>query len=352
MGAIQNLRVAILGAGYIGCYLGGHLQAAGCAVEYIGRSKLKWDIDMKGLTLSHFKRKQIHIPQKFISYSLSPVSLAEADVILVCVKSQDTWTVASTIAEHAKADALVVSCQNGIDNQGRIESHADRQTLGAVVPFNVTLARRGELHSGTEGDLILEACADKRFTTLVKAFRKSGMGVKTTREIADYQWGKLLINLNNALSALSGDTLRAGLSQKSYRKVLSDMIEEGFAICTNAGLNPKTFGKASIGRTISILRLPNMLFGPVMNKVLKIDETARSSMLDDLEAGKNSEVDFLQGEIVRLADETGQFAPINSVILAEVHAAFRQHVSPKYSGDDLLGLLEGIYQPSNPDQFA
>jgi len=342
MGGIPDLKVAVLGAGSIGCYLGGYLQSSGCQVEFIGRNKFKWDADMKGMMLTHFKRPPIKFAPEEISYNLSPESLAGADVVLVCVKSQDTNSAGELIAKYAPEDCLVVSCQNGIDNQGRLANISGRHALGCIVPFNVTSVRRGHLHCGTEGALIIENDGDKRLSVLVKAFRKSGMGVKLTSEVADYQWGKLLVNLNNALSALSGDTLRAGLAQKEYRLVLAAMIEEAMGICKGAGLNPKNFGKATISKTIKILRLPNLLFGPVMNSVLKIDKTARSSMLDDLEAGKPSEVDYLQGEIVRLANQTGQFAPINSIVLAQVNAAFREHKSPMYSGEDLMGLLEGL----------
>lgn len=342
MGAIQKLNVAVLGAGSIGCYLGGYLKAAGCDVTLIGRERIKWDFDMKGLELSHYRRKSIIFDRGEISYETTYEALPKADIILVCVKSQDSVDAAKIISGHAMPDCLVVSFQNGIGNQDVIQANSARRTLGAVVPFNVTQSGRGTFHCGTEGDLIIEDENDKRLGTLLKAFQKSGMGVNSVSEITAYQWGKLLVNLNNALSALSGSTLRAGLSQKSYRKVLAAMIEEGLGICKGAGLNPKNFGKTSIPKTIKVLKLPNMLFTPVMNSILKIDETARSSMLDDLEAGKHSEVGYLQGEIVRLAQSTGQYAPINTIILEEVKKAFRLHQSPHYSGDDMLQLLEGL----------
>ncbi len=341
MGAIQKLNVVVLGAGSIGCYLGGYLQKAGCGVTLIGRETLKWDFEMKGLELTHYKRAPIVFPRGAVSYVTDYGPLRHADIVLVCVKSQDSAEAAQIIANFAKPECLVISFQNGVNNQVIIQNQSGLETLGAVVPFNVTKSGRGKFHCGTEGDLIIENNKDKRLDTLVKAFRKSGMGVKTVSDIQSFQWGKLLVNLNNALSALSGDTLRAGLSQKSYRKVLAAMLEEGLAICEGAGLTPKNFGKTSTKKTISVLRLPNALFTPVMNSILKIDENARSSMLDDLEAGKNSEVEYLQGAIVGLAEQTGQYAPINTIILNEVRKAFRLHQSPQYSGDDMLALIDG-----------
>ncbi len=342
MGAMKNLRVVVFGAGSIGCYLGGYLQSAGAHVTFIGRERVKWDLDMKGMRLTHYKRRPIHIERNGVDYRLGYDVLADADVILVCVKSQDSAKAGSTIAQYARPDALIVSFQNGVSNAETLQQHSGRQTLAGIVPFNVTLSGRGEFHCGTEGDLIIQQDSDPRLATLAKGFRKSGIGAKLTPDIADYQWGKLLINLNNALSALSGGTLRAGLSQKSYRQVLAAMMEEGLTICKGAGINPKSFGKASVEKTLKILRMPNIVFKPVMNSILKIDENARSSMLDDLEAGRGSEVDFLQGEIVKLANATGQFAPINMMIMEQVHKAFAVHQSPNMTGDEMLNLFDSV----------
>jgi len=342
MAAIKNTKIAVLGAGSIGCYLGGYLQAAGAQVTFIGRERVKWDLDMKGMCLTHYKRRAIHIPRDALNYEMNNESLGKADIVLVCVKSQDTENVANILAQHSWPETLIVSFQNGISNAEVIRRISDRKTLAAVVPFNVTLARRGEFHCGTEGDLIIQSHDDPRLKTLSKAFRKSGMGVKLPENIDPYQWGKLLVNLNNALSALSGGTLRQGLGQKSYRRVLAAMMEEGLRVCKAAGIQPKSFGKASVAKTITILRMPNALFGPIMNGILKIDENARSSMLDDLEAGKSSEIDFLQGEIVRLAQITGQSAPINTLIMDLVNQAFANHASPKMTGNEMAEMLRGL----------
>ncbi len=344
MGALQKLNVVILGAGSIGCYLGGYLQSAGVPVTFIGRERVKWDLDMKGMTLTHYKRRPVHIARDQISYQLDYQPLVTADVILVCVKSQDTANVADTIAQIAPAQALIVSFQNGVSNADALRQVTARQgtarpTLAAIVPFNVTPSGRGEYHCGTEGDLIIEASDDVRLKTLVKAFKKSGIGVNTTKEIVNYQWGKLIINLNNALNALSGGTLRQGLSQKSYRRVCAAMMEEALNICRGAGIVPKSFSKTTVEKSIKVMRLPNVLFGPVMNNIIKIDENARSSMLDDLEAGKASEVEYLQGEIVRLSQQTAQFAPINLTILEQTKKAFAEAHSPRMSGDDLAALV-------------
>ena len=127
MGAIQNLKVAVLGAGSIGCYLGGYLQQAGCQVVLIGRERIKWDLDLRGLILTHYKRKPIKIPREDLSYHTDYAPLAEADVVLVCVKSQDTLAAAEILAQHTSFNSLFVSFQNGVGNELKIEQKTGRR---------------------------------------------------------------------------------------------------------------------------------------------------------------------------------------------------------------------------------
>jgi 2-dehydropantoate 2-reductase len=153
------------------------------------------------------------------------------------------------------------------------------------------------------------------------------------------QWGKLLVNLNNALNTLYGGTLRSGLMQRDYRRVLSAQMSEAIGIIHGAGEMTASFGKASPEQTLKILKLPNWLFSIVMNFILKIDESARSSMLDDLEMGRESEIDYLQGTITQLAKDTGQAAPINEAVYKATLQAFERGESPRMSGADMLAFL-------------
>ena len=141
-----------------------------------------------------------------------------------------------------------------------------------------------------------------------------------------------MVNLNNALNALTGGTLKAGLLQRDYRRALAEIISEALNILRSTGIEPADFGNASADKMIKILRLPNFIYKIIMNRIVKIDENARSSMLDDLEMGRVSEVEYLQGEIVSLAQNTGQAAPHNQKILDLINQAFLKGESPKFTG--------------------
>jgi len=211
--------------------------------------------------------------------------------------------------------------------------------LGAVVPFNVTGKGPGRFHCGTEGDLTVQTINNPRLEQLQNLFVKAGQRLVISNDILGVQWGKLLVNLNNAFNTLTGGTLREGLLQRDYRKALALVVEEGLSVAKGAGIEPAAFGNADAAKMIKVLRLPNVIYKIIMNKIVKIDAAARSSMLDDLEMGRVSEIDYLQGEIVRLAETTSQTAPYNSAIYRAIQNAFKVGASPKMNGKDLLNYL-------------
>jgi len=334
------MNIAIFGAGSIGCYLGGQLVHDGADVSFIGRQRFKSEIKNNGLTLTHFERDEINLLPDQITFSLDPKDISAADIILLTTKSQDTSKAAQAIKTHAHKNAIIISFQNGVRNPELLREVLVQKVLGAVVPFNVTGKGPGRFHCGTEGDLTVQAINDPRLQSLQSLFAKAGEGLVISDKILEVQWGKLLVNLNNAFNMLTGGTLREGLLQRDYRRALALVVEEGLGVVQGAGIEPAAFGKADAAKMIKVLRLPNVIYKIIMNKIVKIDAAARSSMLDDLKMGRVSEVNYLQGEIVRLAEKTGQAAPYNKIILQVVNEAFTQGQSPKLSGQEIYSRLK------------
>ena len=334
------MNIAIFGAGSIGCYLGGQLVHAGTDVTFIGRQRFKSEIENNGLTLTHFERDEMSLLPDQITFSLDPKDISAADIILLTTKSQDTAKAAQAIKTHAHKNTIIISFQNGVRNPELLREILAQQVLGAVVPFNVTGTGPGHFHCGTEGDLTVQAINDARLKDLQSLFAKAGQGLVISDKILDVQWGKLLVNLNNAVNTLTGGTLREGLLQRDYRRALALVVEEGLGVAQGAGIEPAAFGKADAAKMIKVLRLPNVIYKIIMNKIVKIDAAARSSMLDDLEMGRVSEINYLQGEIVRLAEKTGQAAPYNKIILQVVNEAFSKGQSPKLSGREIYSRLK------------
>lgn len=341
------LKVVVFGAGSIGLYCGGLLAKQGAELCFIGRKRFGDVLEQHGLTLSHYARPTVHIAPNTFDYAYDAKgargALAAADIVLVCVKSQDSAQAAAALKGNLGAKTIIISFQNGVGNadvlQGVLPDHT---VLGAVVPFNVTqvTAAPATWHCGTEGDLTIEAHADDAVKALSALYNAAGQGVTFAPDIKAVQWGKLLVNLNNGLNALAGGTLREGLMQRDYRLALAAMIEEGLAVIDKDGVTPAAFGKTSPQKMIKVLRLPNWAYGFIMNRLIKIDANARSSMLDDLEAGRGCEIEYLQGAIVARAAAQGKDAPINARIMQAVKAAFSAGRSPTLSGAEILQLTK------------
>jgi 2-dehydropantoate 2-reductase len=133
-------------------------------------------------------------------------------------------------------------------------------------------------------------------------------------------WGKLLINLNNAVNALSGRTLLEQLKERDYRRVVAASIVEALDILKLAKIEPAKIGPVPPKLLPHIIGAPDFIFRHFL-KIQKIDAKARSSMYDDLKAGRPTEIDFLNGEVVKLAQRMRKTAPVNEAIVELVRQA-------------------------------
>jgi 2-dehydropantoate 2-reductase len=253
-----------------------------------------------------------------LNLSDDPKILSEAGAVLVAVKSADTAEVAAAIARYAPGDAVIVSLQNGIANAAVLRSRLPGRTvLAAMVPFNVIAAGEGRFHRATSGDIVIERDAADTAARL----SVSGLAMRPTSDIAGVQWGKLLVNLNNAINALSGLPLREQLSDRDWRKLFADQIAEGLTAVKAEGIQPVSSTPLPLKWTPGLLRLPDALFAIALAPAMKIDPQARSSMWEDLERRRRTEIDYLQGVITGIADRRGLSVPLSRRIVALIREA-------------------------------
>ena len=313
-------RIAVLGAGSVGCLIGGAWQAAGFPITFIGRPKLAGDIAEHGLTLTDFSGWKQRLDE--VDYRTDPAAIGEADIILLCVKSGATVEAARQIAAHGRDGALVVSFQNGVSNLDLLrEELGDRfELVRGMVPFNVAYLGKGHFHKGVAGLLSAEDRPEMR-DLAERVGRDGPAGLHLSDDMLGVAWGKLLINLNNAVNALSGSPLLQQLREHDYRRVVVASQREGLRLLKAAGIGPAKVGAVSPGMLPFAIGAPDWLFNRVFLKSWKIDERARSSMADDLAAGRKTEIDYINGELVRLAERLGKSAPVNSRIVELIRRA-------------------------------
>ncbi len=331
------MRIGVLGAGAIGCYLGGKLALAGHDVIFVGR--LGDEIRAHGLTLTDYTGARAVLEAARVRYESEASALSDVDVVLVTVKSAATEDAARPLASLLKKSATLVSLQNGVSNPDRLRGVLPGHVVVAgMVPFNVAHGGEGKFHNGTSGPLSLERRGAEG--ALEGALRGAGFAVELHDDLTRIQWTKLVINLNNAVNALAGIPLRAQLDDRRYRRAMALCVREGLTVLRAAGIKPVRVGRILPSVAPFVLGLPDVLFRVIAARMVSVDDKARSSMLDDLDRRRITEVDWLNGEILRLAEAHGVPAPVNRTITALVKQAETARAgSPKIPADRLLDLL-------------
>ena len=327
-------RIAIYGAGSIGCYVGGRLAATGSDVVFIGRERIGSELNQHGLTLTDYLGAELQVPAGKVRFASDVSAAADADLVLVTVKSAATEQAGRELASVIRPDTTVVSFQNGIGNADVLGQHLEGQpVITGMVQFNVIHRGNGAFHQGSEGTV--EAEADPMLATYLDAFERAGLPLEVHEDMRSVQWAKLLLNLNNPVNALSGVPLKQELSQRDFRRVLAMAQQEGLDLLQRAGIRPAKLTPLPPHWIPKLLTVPNWMFRLLANRMLAIDPLARSSMWEDLERGRTTEIDWINGEIVKLAAEQGREAPVNAKLIELIRAA-EQGGKRDWTGTKLL----------------
>jgi 2-dehydropantoate 2-reductase len=217
----------------------------------------------------------------------------------------------------------VVSLQNGVGNLAVLRTHLleSQRAVAGMVPFNVVQTRADgsapRFHRATSGTVLI----GRDVPSLRALLDVPGLAVAEHSDMTGLLWGKLILNLNNALNALCDLPLAQELADRRWRRLLAAQIEEALAVLKVAGISPVGVEGVPPRAIPFILRLPDRLFRLVARRMLAIDPAARSSMWEDLALHRPTEIDHMQGTILTLADEAGVIAPITERVLRLVKGA-------------------------------
>jgi 2-dehydropantoate 2-reductase len=233
-----------------------------------------------------------------------------AELILLCVKTLDTETAARMLAPLLTGGAVVLSLQNGVDNVERIRAAAGIDALAAVVYVAAEMAGPGWVKHSGRGDLILgdlsarkgpEGC-QRQLEALAALFARAGIPCSISEQIESDLWIKLIINCAyNAISALSRTRYGRLVSNAGTRAVMRQVIDEAVAVAGAAGIR-----FAGVDLVETVFRV-----GEAMSNAL-------SSTAQDLARGKRTEIDSLNGHVVRRGAALGVAAPVNQALHAMV----------------------------------
>jgi 2-dehydropantoate 2-reductase len=307
--------VLVMGAGAVGCFLGGSLASAGVEVAFVGRPAMLDQLAQSGLTLTDLGGGERTVaPGTLALFATVDAAVAAAGqpaLALLCVKTGATADAARQLGAALAAGTRVVSMQNGLVNAALARGAAPALLIRpGVVGFNVAELGPGRFHRGTAGDLAAEH--DPALERWLPWFARAGLRLDLHPDLLPVQWGKLLLNLNNPVNALSGRALREELLDRGYRRCYAALVDEALRALAAAGIRPAQLAALPPARLPQLMRLPEPLFRLLARRQLRqLDAKARSSMADDLARGRPTEVDAICGEVVRLAAAHGLDAPAN-----------------------------------------
>jgi len=298
-GRSKLLRIAVVGAGAIGCLFGGRLQRAGQSVLLIHHTRsVAAAIEKKGIRIREPSRKVVRAR---ITTRTRLSKYDKPELVLITVKAYDTEGVASLLMKSSMHNVPVLSLQNGLGNVETLETRlgSDSIIAGTTTEAALTTGPGSVIHTGSGTTWVGEVNGrqSERCLAIKRAFRRAGFSTLISDNINGVLWAKAIVNSAiNPISAIArvknGDVLKT----PQLREIASKVIDEGTAVAYANG--------------IALRPAPRQMF----EKVLAMTSRNKSSMLQDIEAGRKTEIIQLNGSITRLGSQAGVSTPFNYLL--------------------------------------
>jgi 2-dehydropantoate 2-reductase len=303
-------RIAVVGAGAVGGYFGGMFARAGAPTVFIGRKHFADAVNSKGLVLDKSEGHERISAKATVDIS----AVRDCPLILFSVKANDTLSTAKEMAPFVRPDATVVCLQNGVDNADQIRVAANVAAVPAVVYVAVSVPESGRVKHLARGDLIIGPPSD-RTTSLAGLFVRAGIPCRVSDNIEGELWLKLLRNCAlNAISALGQIRYGQIVQSDDAKKLMEQVIDEVLAVARAAnvvlpGVHNRQSGMAAA------MELATQMAG------------AFSSTAQDLNRGRLTEIDALNGYIFRRGAQLGIAVPVNHALFTLVKLAEQKAIT-------------------------
>ena len=303
-------RIAVVGAGAVGGYFGGMFARAGAPIVFIGRKHFADTVNSRGLILD---KSEGH--ERIRAKATTEMSvIRDCSLILFCVKANDTPDTAKQMASFLRTDATVVCLQNGVDNAERVRAAANVVVFPAVVYVAVSVPEPGLVKHLARGDLIIGPPSEKT-TDIAKVFERAGIPCRISENIDGELWVKLLRNCAlNAISALGHARYGEIAHNANAKELMQNVVDEVLAVARAArvmmpGVHDRESGMAA-----------------AMELAMQMAD-AFSSTAQDLNRGRPTEIDALNGYVARRGAELGVLVPVNQALFTLVKLAEQKNAS-------------------------
>jgi 2-dehydropantoate 2-reductase len=279
----------------VGSYYGGMLARAGHKVTLVARPQHVEAVRRSGLRI----QTSAFDEQVPVQSSTEPDAVRGAELILFAVKSPDTEAAGKALAPYVERDAAILTLQNGVDNAERLAATLGREVIAAVVYVAVEMAGEGHVRHHGRGELVIGRGGASE--AIAAAFRAAGVPVEISDNVSGALWAKLIVNCAyNALSAITQLPYGRLVQGKDVPAVMRDIVDECLAVALAAGV-----------------QVPGDMHEAV-RRIAQSMPAQLSSTAQDLARGKKSEIDHLNGLVVRKGEALGVRTPANRMLLALV----------------------------------
>lgn len=289
------MKIAVMGAGAVGCYYGAMLARAGHEVTLVARPPHLQAIAASGLVLQT-KEFTETVPARATP---DPSGIAGAEIVLFCVKSGDTATAGAAMSPHLAPGAALLSLQNGVDNAERLQEILGRPVIATAVYVAAEMAQPGHVRHHGRGELVLGV--NPASPALVEIFAQAGIAAEISDNVVGTLWNKLIVNCAyNALSAIPQLPYGRMVAVEGVEACMKDIVAECLAVA-KAGA----------------VRVDEGILDKVMALASAMPDQS-SSTAQDLARGKRTEIDHLNGYVVRVGAKLGIATPANRLLTAVV----------------------------------
>lgn len=311
------MNIAIIGAGAIGSVVAVYLAKAGGDIVLVGRKDQVEAIQKNGLRVVGARGEETFPVQALARLD------REYDLVIFTVKTQDI----EEACAHNKAflkKCLVLSSQNGVQSDTIFAKHFDKARLySSIVMFGATYTEPGQAVFNFEGDWIIGkpfAGNDEDTPRIAQALGKAFCAV-VSDNITGMKWLKLFVNFNNCIPALTGRSMQETFADMDLCRLSILLLKEGLAIVQKSGIQLVSLPQFPAERIYGMANMPLEQAAGIINKTLTTlsKEPLYGSILQSIIRGRASEIDYINGQVVKMARNPREEAPLNTRVVGMVH---------------------------------
>ena len=335
------MRVAIYGAGSLGTILGAFISKAGVPVELINRNKAHIEaLKTKGAQVVG----TMEFCQPVIAYTPDEMS-GEYDILFLMTKQQHNAEVVQMLKNYLAADGVLVTFQNGLPEMQIAEVLGEERVLGSTVAWGATLQSPGVCELTSEPDALsfsLGAISEKKskhFAKVKELLELMGT-VDVEENFLGTRWSKLLINASfSGMSAVLGCTFGEAAGPKESRKVVQAIIKECIDVCQKGGIRIEPVQGKDIVKLLNYTNALKKAFSFFIIPIaIRKHAKLKASMLQDLEKGKLTEVDAINGAVSEYGRKVGFPTPVNDKVVEIIHKIEKGELKPGFENLKLFNL--------------